>query len=348
MAHLLDILAYTAIAAGIGGIWLLVNGLHGVRRDEHSCCSNCEFDLSGTPDHVSVCTECGADLRKPYAIRLGNLQKRPAWVLWGLLLIAAGLPGATYVVNFKGAKQQINNHAPTSVLVAHVLGTTSPDKNIVDVLVDRIDRDEVDVQDIDALIKHALTTQADQSIEWSPRLGSIVTAAIYEGHASQSEITQYIDHAMRERERLGKIDASEGRIEFIADAWAERCGEGSFYGDFHAQLRFKTVYENATLNGLPTHARYSNGAREGEWDTFMSGTLTTGGITHYPGFHEPIFADFGPGEHTLQLTKHTQVWCTPYRKPATGTAYFGNQANEIKVIDREETLSLEFPVLDES
>src|SRR4051812_48582263 len=51
-------------------------GLWGRRGYNHPVCRRCGFDLSGKPGDASRCSECGADLGRPRAVRIGRREKR--------------------------------------------------------------------------------------------------------------------------------------------------------------------------------------------------------------------------------------------------------------------------------
>src|SRR5436305_14870296 len=71
----------------LSGIVLLYLAMRGRRIDDHPVCRRCRFDLIGLPPGGNKCSECGADLKRRRAIRIGNRQRRWGWVLLGMLLI---------------------------------------------------------------------------------------------------------------------------------------------------------------------------------------------------------------------------------------------------------------------
>ncbi|HOW69821.1 MAG TPA: hypothetical protein PKY77_04400 [Phycisphaerae bacterium] len=74
----------------VGGLLLLVGGLHTRRRGHTPHCRNCEYNLTGlTSDH---CPECGTEVT-PFTIAYGEPRRRPRRAVAGaaLLLLAAAL-----------------------------------------------------------------------------------------------------------------------------------------------------------------------------------------------------------------------------------------------------------------
>src|SRR3569833_487778 len=46
------------------------------RIDDHPICRRCGFDLFGKPETSNICSECGADLARRRAIRVGHFHRR--------------------------------------------------------------------------------------------------------------------------------------------------------------------------------------------------------------------------------------------------------------------------------
>ena len=54
------------------GLALLLLGVRGRRIDDHPICRRCGFDLFGLPAGSERCSECGAEVRRRRAIRIGR------------------------------------------------------------------------------------------------------------------------------------------------------------------------------------------------------------------------------------------------------------------------------------
>src|SRR3954466_13422186 len=66
------------------GFFLLWQGLRGSYSDDHPHCRKCGYDLYGLASGSRLCPECGAELRRRGAIRIGVPRRR-----WGLVVVAA-------------------------------------------------------------------------------------------------------------------------------------------------------------------------------------------------------------------------------------------------------------------
>ena len=96
------ILLVAVAVALVAGSVLLAVGLRGRRVDDHRLCRGCGYDLTGTPD-AARCTECGRDLGRKNATRVGHRERRRGLIYGGLavllptLLTIAGLVISAYV-----------------------------------------------------------------------------------------------------------------------------------------------------------------------------------------------------------------------------------------------------------
>ena len=59
----------------------------GRRIDNHPLCRRCQFDLVGLPPGAERCSECGANLTRRRATRIGHRRTARIWLLLGLSLV---------------------------------------------------------------------------------------------------------------------------------------------------------------------------------------------------------------------------------------------------------------------
>ena len=73
------------------GLGMMIFGWHGRAIDDHPLCRRCGFDLTGKPPSSDRCPECGADLTRATAVRMGRRRRRPALLGGGVLLLLSAL-----------------------------------------------------------------------------------------------------------------------------------------------------------------------------------------------------------------------------------------------------------------
>ena len=77
-----------AFGLGVVGLILLVRGMRGAPSLSEPRCAKCGYDLrgfSGAPPQV--CSECGADLTRPHAVRWGRYPRRTKLINSGVALL---------------------------------------------------------------------------------------------------------------------------------------------------------------------------------------------------------------------------------------------------------------------
>ena len=115
--------------AALASALLLAFALRGRRVDDHPICRRCGFDLFGRPRDSTVCSECGADLGRPRAIRVGRRERRHgiARVALPVLLLSVGWLG---VAGWREARRtDWNRHKPLWWLAREVDGRSPAARN---------------------------------------------------------------------------------------------------------------------------------------------------------------------------------------------------------------------------
>src|SRR4051794_1857571 len=84
----MSIIPLLALVIAIVGLILLWTGVRGVPEFGEPRCARCKYDLRGFAQEVArVCSECGADLTRPRAVRFGDYRRRPRRIFGGLGII---------------------------------------------------------------------------------------------------------------------------------------------------------------------------------------------------------------------------------------------------------------------
>ena len=110
-----------ALAAGLPGLVLLVRGLRGTPSLSEPRCAKCGYDLrgyAGAPP--GACSECGADLAKPDAIRWGEYRKRPKLIWTGAALLVLPAVVLTAMVLALGRGGPLDRRASNADLIARL------------------------------------------------------------------------------------------------------------------------------------------------------------------------------------------------------------------------------------
>src|SRR5687768_5297540 len=104
-----------ALAAAATALFIFW-GMRGRRVDDHPLCRRCGFDLFGRAEGATNCSECGADLRRRRAIRIGHRvrRRRVIGAATPVLLAAVGWLGVVGWGRAKGVDW--NQHKPLWLL----------------------------------------------------------------------------------------------------------------------------------------------------------------------------------------------------------------------------------------
>jgi ribosomal protein L37E len=157
---------------------LVLIALRGRRVNDHPLCRRCGFDLFGKPPESTVCSECGADLGRRRAVRVGQ-RERQRWLLQvagPMLAISVGWSG---LLGWDAARlTDWNRHKPVWWLMREVDGRPGPTRDAALVeLGRRIAGRSLPPDRSSALVDRALDWQADAGKPWSPGWGVVVESA---------------------------------------------------------------------------------------------------------------------------------------------------------------------------
>lgn len=171
--------------------------LRGRRVDHHPVCRRCGFDLFGKPPGSTACAECGADLNRRRAVRVGNRERRRglAWVAASVLLLSLGWLGA---VGWREARRtDWNRHKPVAWLVGDAAGRSPAARDAaLAELVRRIGGGRLADDHLGPLVGRALDHQADAAQPWVPAWGELVEAAHRAKRVSPDQWKRYRAQAM--------------------------------------------------------------------------------------------------------------------------------------------------------
>ena len=180
---------WLAVAATLVLAW----AWHGRQVDAHPMCRRCGFGLNGRdPFMAPACPDCGADLRRARAVRVGRRRKRPALLALSACLILGSTLWITVASWTQAKGVQFIHHAPSSWLLED-LGDRDPrarDAALAE-LTRRILQGRLSRGDEQALLEQALARQADWTLPWATGWGDVVEAARAAGRLSNEQWARY-------------------------------------------------------------------------------------------------------------------------------------------------------------
>src|SRR5260221_9638161 len=91
MLNLAHLAIYIPGAVLVCACALIALGRRGKRLDRHPICRRCGYDLVGLPETSMVCSECGKDLTRRRARRIGNRSPRRGLIWAGMLMLLPSL-----------------------------------------------------------------------------------------------------------------------------------------------------------------------------------------------------------------------------------------------------------------
>jgi hypothetical protein len=227
---LIALISITALA----GVLALVRGLYGVAIDDHPLCRRCGFDLTGRPKGVNICSECGADLTRPHAIRIGHRRRRGGLLSVGVSLLALVLLVGGGVGWIAMSTANWRQYAPVWFLLreANGLDPVSRDAAITE-LASRLSSATLAQGDIDLMVDQTLALQADLNRQWIPAWGDLVETAQASGKLSAARWQKYLIQAPNLRLEV-RPDVRRGdRVPYWIHSGKSRVGSRSaFYATF--------------------------------------------------------------------------------------------------------------------
>lgn len=178
-------------------IVLLVVALRGRRIDDHPICRKCRYDLFALPSDSLLCPECGADLCRKRAIRVGHRRKLKPLLVLCLFLI---LPSFTYLAHtgyITARSTDPNPYKPLWWLMRDIeTGGPALQQAALHELRARWTDGRVSDQKLAQILDKALAIQADQSILWDPIWGNLVELAQSDGKLSSERWDRYLHNAI--------------------------------------------------------------------------------------------------------------------------------------------------------
>jgi hypothetical protein len=284
------------VSIGVGavvGAMILMLGLRGRCIDDHPVCGHCRFDLIGVYPAATVparCPECGTDLAKPRAVRVGQRRhRRFVAALGGVLLLVsltAGLALGWSAVQGPG----LNKYKPSWWLETEArVGDVSVAGAALSELNARLMDDKLSASGVRRLALYGLTRQADRDHEWVAGWGDVIEGAHAKNILASDEWQRYLREA-------GVVSFSVRPQITEGDPCAvEVAVRASRVGNSRG-LWLVPVAESARVDGREPQALNKGGGGYMGLHPDGSGTMT---------FSLPIQAD--PGRHELVISWRLEI-----------------------------------------
>jgi hypothetical protein len=187
------VLIYASAAILALGVALLFVGMRGRRVDDDPHCRKCGFNLRGRPEDSTRCAECGADITRKRATRIGGRQRRGKLLAFGVLvtLASAGMLGW---IGYEGGKTYEWVRLKSVAWLLRDLDAT--DRTIAGAamleLQRRIADKSVPQAKVDRIVDHALARQGDRGVAWDSRFGDLIERAGMAGRLDDARTDRYV------------------------------------------------------------------------------------------------------------------------------------------------------------
>lgn len=192
-------LAIGILAAFVAGVVLFVRGVRGRAVDDHPLCRRCRYDLSGTPERPEKCPECGTDLARRQAIRIGHRRKRWVSLVMGLLLTLGGAGAGTHYGLPWARNFDFNPYKPLWMLRREAVGTDQQRaKAAQQEIVARCGDGRISSAQAAILTDESLRVQADPSLKWTPWRGDVVESLWQRGQVPADRMMRYAQTAVND------------------------------------------------------------------------------------------------------------------------------------------------------
>ncbi|MCH8260500.1 MAG: hypothetical protein IIC46_09875, partial [Planctomycetes bacterium] len=187
---------YVILLSGVSlfGLLLLVLGVRGKRIDDHPLCRKCKYDLVGTAQLPTKCPECGSELSKNRATRIGNRKHRHSMLVAGLIIFSSSLTTGGFLGWAQAKNFDWYPYKPLWVLSSEAelpMPVNQYSKAQWEIY-NRLSDGKLSNRQINNLVENALKLQADKSIKWNLCWGDILEEAWLKDKVSKDQLKRYV------------------------------------------------------------------------------------------------------------------------------------------------------------
>ena len=174
------------------GTVLAVVGLYPRRADDHPLCRRCGFDLTGKSAGTTACGECGADLGRPRAVRVGHRVRRGGVLAIGLTLLVPTTIAAGVLCWRAVGRVGWLHYAPVKVLLWRAASVDPAESSpAMAELVTRSTGGRLSDRQWTAVANAGLAAQSDPARPWDNRWGDLIEQDHADGHLSDDQWRRY-------------------------------------------------------------------------------------------------------------------------------------------------------------
>ena len=320
--------------AAVGTALLVLWGMRGRRVDDHPLCRRCGFDLFGRAEGTTNCSECGADLRRRRAIRIGHRvrRRRVIGAATPVLLAAVGWLGVVGWGRAKGVDW--NQHKPFWLLEREAGGVDVAARDVaIAELARRLVDGKLEPQREQALEDAALALQADLKRPWAPAWGELLEASRNAGQLSNEQWDRYIAQSvclsLEARPMVRRGDPLPVRIR-----WGPpRAGKAVFALDVALEPEVKIGEETAVM--------YDQGANKFRRFQVAPGATATNVFAEGVCYLKPeLLGKLADGSHTVNVAARVIS-----RTPVVRAARAGGRASKIELEAKWELVPADRPTV---
>jgi len=211
---------------------LMFLGIRGKRIDDHPWCRKCRFDLFGRGENaVDACPECGNDLTRPRAVRIGQRRKRRGVILFASFVMLTGVSGLGITGYSDLADVNWQHHKPVWMLMREADGAPGIfSEAAVDELLRREDLGRLNNDQVDDLIEVILRHQADSARAWRTEMGDLVEKYYVAGKLDRERWERYTGQFLFDVYKIEvrpEVVIGSGRVGIRMVKQDVRCGSGT-------------------------------------------------------------------------------------------------------------------------
>jgi hypothetical protein len=189
-----SITVWSTFVCGVS-LFALVFAFRGRRIGDHPVCRRCGFDLFGLPPTSQNCPECGGDLNRKRAIRIGRRAMRKRVFAAAMVLLVAGAGWLGFVGVLAARHENWNQRKPVSWLIRDATVPRTRDAAITELMA-RLGKNKLDDNQTAEIADVGLRHQANLAEPWFVKWGLFIEAAHNAKRLSPERWHRYLQQAL--------------------------------------------------------------------------------------------------------------------------------------------------------